>query len=162
MNKIALVTDGQFAKDDSGIDSFIESGISRPIHLVNLSTGLKTFVITKRLIENGSIEENGVLILDEPEIHLHPKWQLIFAEVLVLLQKEFNLNILLNTHSPYFLSAIEVFSKKHDVQDKCKYYLSDVDTTGVIIKDVTDCTELIYEKLADPLQLLENMRYGDD
>ena len=163
MDKITKVADGKFVKDDSGADSFIENGINKPIHLVNLSTGLKTFVIIKRLIENGSIKENGVLILDEPEIHLHPKWQLILAEVLVLLQKEFNLNILLNTHSPYFLSAIEVFSEKHAVLDKCKYYLSDADDageSGVIITDVSGRTELIYKKLADPLQLLEDIRYG--
>ena len=109
------------------------------------------------------IKESCVLIHDEPEIHLHPKWQLIFAEVLVLLQKEFNLNILLNTHSPYFLSAIEVFSEKHAVLDKCKYYLSDADDageSGIIITDVSGRTELIYKKLADPLQLLEDIRYG--
>ena len=159
LGKISSVVDGKFIKDDSGVDSFTEKGIKQPVHLSNLSTGLKTFVIIKRLIENGSIQENGVLILDEPEIHLHPKWQLIFAEVLVLLQKEFNLNILLNTHSPYFLSAIEVFSAIHETTEKCKYYLSDLDESGVIIKDVTDQTALIYSKLAEPLQSLENLRY---
>ena len=82
---------------------------------MNLSTGLKSFVIIKRLLENGNIDENGTIILDEPEIHLHPEWQLKFAEIIVLMQKEFNTNILLNTHSPYFLNAIEVYSRKYDL-----------------------------------------------
>ena len=57
--------------------------------------------------------DDYIIIIDEPEIHLHPEWQLIFAELIVLIQKEFGMHILLNTHSPYFLNAIQVFSKKY-------------------------------------------------
>ena len=74
---------------------------------------------------NSYIKTRGVIILDEPEIHLHPEWQLLFAELIVLLHKEFGLHILLNTHSPYFLNAIEVYSAKYQVADKCKYYLTE-------------------------------------
>lgn len=88
----------------------------------NLSTGLKTFVILKMLLTSGVIERNGTIILDEPEIHLHPEWQLLFAELIVLIQKEFGVHVLLNTHSPYFLNAIEVYTVKYGVDDKCKYY----------------------------------------
>lgn len=128
----------------------------------NISTGLKTFVILKTLLVNGFIEYNGTIILDEPEIHLHPQWQLIFAEIIVLLQKEFNMHILLNTHSPYFLEAIEVYSEKYGIADKCKYYLAENQNETSIISDVTGNTEKIYQKLAKPLQILENERYSDD
>ena len=74
----------------------------KPLALSNISTGLKTFLILKTLLLNGSIDEGGTIILDEPEIHLHPQWQLLFAELIVLMQKEFGVHILLNTHSPYF------------------------------------------------------------
>ena len=127
----------------------------------NLSTGIKSFIILKTLLRNGSINDNGVVILDEPEIHLHPEWQLKFAEVIVLIQKEFGVNILLNTHSPYFLNAIEVYVKKYGIEKKCKFYLTDDNEGRTNIKDVTDQTELIYEKLARPLQDLENLEYSD-
>ena len=95
------------------------------------------------------------MILDEPEIHLHPEWQLLFAELIILLQKEFDLKVLLNTHSPYFLRAIEVFSVKYGCREKCKYYLaSNIEETSVI-KDVTERTEEIYSLLAKPFQILE-------
>lgn len=131
-----------------------------PIDVRNLSTGLKSFVILKTLILNGWIENNGMIILDEPETHLHPQWQLVFAELIVLLQKKWNLHILINTHSPYFLNAIQVFSAKHSIADKCNYYLSENNGNVSDVSDVTDNVELIYRKLSRPLQTLENERYG--
>lgn len=132
------------------------------INAKNLSTGLKTFAIIKMLLQNGTLEENGTIILDEPEIHLHPEWQLKFAELIVLLQKEFGMHILLTTHSPYFLNAIEVFSERHKIDDKCKYYVAENEGNSSIIKDVTGNTREIYRKLARPIQDLENIRYSSD
>ena len=130
-------------------------------NMKNISTGLKTFVILKTLLLNNSLEENGTIVLDEPEIHLHPEWQLLFAELIVLLQKEFNMHILLNTHSPYFLRAIQVYSAKYEIADRCKYYLSENVDERAILKDVTTSIDEIYVKLAKPLESLENGRYCD-
>ena len=127
-----------------------------------MSAGLKSFTILKRLVENGNLEENGTIILDEPEIHLHPEWQLKFAELIVLLQKEFSMHILLTTHSPYFVSAIEVFSEKYKIDDKCKYYVAENEGNSSIIKDITGNTNIIFKKMARPFQDLENIRYTYD
>ena len=132
------------------------------LNLKNLSAGLKSFAILKRLVENGNLEEKGIIILDEPEIHLHPEWQLKFAELIVLLQKEFGIHILLTTHSPYFVSAIEVFSEKYKINDKCKYYVAENEGNSSIIKDITGNTNIIFKKMARPFQDLENIRYTYD
>ena len=132
------------------------------INAKNLSTGLKTFAIIKMLLQNGTLEENGTIILDEPEIHLHPEWQLKFAELIVLLQKEFSMHILLTTHSPYFVSAIEVFSEKYKIDDKCKYYVAENKGNIGVIKDITGNTNIIFKKMARPFQDLENIRYTYD
>lgn len=136
-------------------------GVQEEMHIRNLSTGLKTFAILKNLIQNGALEKNGTLILDEPEIHLHPEWQLIFAEIIVLLHKELGLHILLATHSPYFLRAIQVFTKKYEVVDKCKYYLAENIEDLSIIKDTTSEIETIFQKLASPFQKLEDIAYEE-
>lgn len=128
----------------------------------NISTGMKTFMILKTLLLNGTISDKGTIILDEPEIHLHPEWQLLFAEIIVLLQKEFGLHVLLTTHSPYFLNAIEVYSEKYGVKENCEYYLAENIEEYAEIKNVTKNLEPIYSKLARPMQILEVERYQED
>ena len=76
-----------------------------------------------------------------------------------MLQIEFDLHILLTTHSPYFLNAIEVFSVRYHIANKCNYYLTQADYQGVKFIDVSRDIDKIYAKLAKPLQELENMRY---
>lgn len=161
LNIIQNVCDGSLVSDETNTFVYKTDRLNGSLDMVNLSTGMKNFIILQRLLQNGNIDENGIIILDEPEIHLHPEWQLRFAEIIVLLQKEFNMNILLNTHSPYFLNAIEVYSEKHKVDNKCKYYLVKENNAMAEVLDVTNKTEKIYEKLAKPLQELESLEYGN-
>ena len=158
--KLNSILSGEILENKNS--KFVYRKNGEDIDLKNLSTGLKTFAIIKMLLQNGTLEENGTIILDEPEIHLHPEWQLKFAELIVLLQKEFGMHILLTTHSPYFLNAIEVFSERHKIDDKCKYYVAENEGNSSIIKDVTGNTREIYRKLARPIQDLENIRYSSD
>lgn len=139
-----------------------QKGSDKAIALSNLSSGLKIFIALKELLLNGTIQYNGTIILDEPEIHLHPEWQLLFAEIIVLLQKEFNMHIIMTTHSPYFLRAIQVYSAKYGIADGCRYYLSESRDKAVHFVDVSGKVDKIYQTLAQPLQELENERYQND
>ncbi len=133
--------------------------LSDPIKLSNLSTGLKSFVIIKMLLEKGILKEKDVLILDEPEIHLHPEWQIIYAEIIVLLQKLFDLSIVVTTHSLNFLEAIEFFSEKHSINQKSRYYLAKSDGEMSIFEDVTNDTSKIYSQMIQASILLDNLKY---
>ena len=160
--KISSVCSGEIVRSNQKEYSYKSADSDKLLDVRNLSTGLKTFVILKTLLLNGGIEYNGVVILDEPEIHLHPEWQLLFAELIVLLHKEFDVHILLNTHSPYFLRAIQVYSAKYEMADKCRYYLSENSGNQAAITDVSDDIERIYARLSKPLQDLEDERWRDD
>lgn len=156
--KISSVCSGDIITDKQSEIWYRRKGSDKALNVKNLSTGLKTFAILKTLLKKGIIVQNSAIILDEPEIHLHPEWQLIFAELIALLQKDFGVHVLLNTHSPYFLNAIETYTVKYGIDDKCKYYLASSKDDIASIEDVTNNIEAIYSTLARPLQHLENER----
>ena len=154
--KINGVCDGYIEQHESQSWFYRKKNENKRLNVKNLSTGLKTFVILKTLLRKGIIISHGTILLDEPEIHLHPEWQLLFAEIIVLLQKEFQMHILLSTHSPYFLRAIEVYSKKYNIHNNCHFYLAEFQSKELKINEVTNRVEVIYKKLFEPFQTLED------
>ena len=153
--KLNKIVDGKFLKKDFGV-YFYRNKSGKEINIKNLSTGFKVFSIIKLLIQNNQLRENGTIILDEPEIHLHPEWQLKFAELIVLLQREFGMHILLTTHSPYFLKAIQVYTKKYEIENKCRYYMSENIGKSSILADKTNKLQDIFYKLTIPFENLMN------
>ena len=152
------VTEGQIS-EQSGQWELNSYQFKEPVYFENLSAGLKSFVLLKLLLEKGILKEKDVLILDEPEIHLHPEWQLAYAELIVLLEKKFDLSIVVTTHSRDFLEAIELYSKKYDLFSKCRFYLADLDQGLAVFKDVTASLDKIYRQLVTPSMLLDKIRY---
>lgn len=136
-----------------------DEDFQEPIAFNNLSTGLKSFVLIKMLLEKGIIRNKDVIILDEPEIHLHPEWQVAYGELIVLIQKHFDLTIVVATHSPYFVDALNLFSTKYETDMRVNYYLSSMKNNGVEMELVTDDIEKIYKKMASPIQVLDTLRY---
>jgi predicted ATPase len=160
LRNIHSVANGEFKEDKERL-MFMENGFKKPIPLSSVSAGIKTFLIIRRLLELGEIKERDVLILDEPEIHLHPEWQLQFAKLLILLQKEFNLTILLTTHSPYFLNALEIYGEKLGIKENMNFYLAENNEDSSSIREVTGSLDIVYKQLAKPFQKLEDVAYED-
>lgn len=132
-----------------------ENGKEELINIKNVASGLKNLLVVAKLVKNGSLKSGDILIIDEPETNQHPKWQVAFAELLVLLNKELNIKILINSHSPYFIRAIECKMAKYETLDKAKFYLMEHgEDNGYVAKDVTSSTENIYKELYQPLEEL--------
>ena len=158
IEKIKEVSKSELRATSSEITAVLPE-MSEPLNLKNVSAGLKTFLLIKTLVDRSILEDDGTLILDEPEIHIHPEWQLKFAEIIVLLQKEYNMHILLTTHSPYFMEAIEVFSLKHNVSHRCNYYLaSSIENSRTKFDKVNDRLEDVYALMAKPFDDLEKIK----
>ncbi|WP_096736578.1 AAA family ATPase [Brachyspira sp. G79] len=155
------ITIGEIIKNN-GVYYLKEDNID--IVFENLSAGLKSFIIIKMLLSNTSLKENDILILDEPEIHLHPKWQLIYAELIVLLNKYLNLIVIITSHSPYFVDAINRYAKLHEINNNTNFYLSELekDNKNTIISNVNENIDLIYKKMYEPIEILNNMKYDED
>jgi predicted ATP-dependent endonuclease of OLD family len=131
----------------------------------NLAMGSKMFLIIKTLMEGGHCGSKTLLVLDEPESHLHPEWQNIFAETIVLLVKYLKTKVVITTHSPNFLLAIDVFSKKHKMREVTHFYKSTLMSKGknVRLEIVDDNINEIYAKMTRPFVKLEAMvNYASD
>ena len=109
---------------------------------------------------HGAIQDQDVLILDEPEIHLHPNWQIKYAELVVLLQKAFNLTVLLTTHSPDFAQAIRLYSQKHGLSGELNAYISKEQEDGTVTMDLVpqDDWDKLFDNFANSFDTLMALR----
>lgn len=123
-------------------------------------SGIKQIGIIQLLLLNGKLEKDGYLIIDEPEVNLHPDWQYKFAEILVLLAKDLNITIYLNSHSPFFIEAIDAFAEFYDMQNDVNYYLSEFNGAGKYDFNKIESDELykIYDNLGDAYDLIDQLR----
>ena len=128
----------------------------------NTASGIKQMGIIQRLLSNRTLSENSFLIIDEPEVSLHPEWQIKFAEILVLLANELNCTLYLNTHSPFMAEAIEVYSKYYRVYDETAFYLTEkveneekYDYTLMDDEDIID----VYNNLGYSYNTLNDLRF---
>jgi len=131
-----------YTKDDGSI-----------IKSFNIATGIKSFGLIQLLISSGSINQHTILVIDEPEVHLHPKWEIEYAKIIVLLSK-LGIPIVISSHSPYFLQAITRYIKEFQTEKLTKVYfgekIENKNTTS--FKDVTDDLEPIFKALSKPMQ----------
>lgn len=160
MDRLNQVCSGDIVQTEGRYFQYQSDELKKPIPVKDISTGMKSFLILKELLLNGQLEENGIVVLDEPEVHLHPSWQIAFAGIIVELQKAFHLNFLITTHSVEFLTAIEYYSKKSEIEARCHYYYLDTNReTGMSVSvETSDHLDRIYKNLSTPyLDLLEKM-----
>ena len=69
--------------------------------------GLGVFQLLPTLALCYYVPEGSILILEQPEAHLHPKAQADLTDVLIDVVKNRNIQIILETHSEYLLSRLQ-------------------------------------------------------
>jgi len=95
------------------------------INIKEAATGIKSFAYILRLLENGWLNSRTLLIIDEPEAHLHPQWVVEFAKVLVLLQKELGVKVLVASHNPDMVAAIHDIAQYYKLSDRTNFYIAE-------------------------------------
>jgi ABC-type multidrug transport system ATPase subunit len=95
--------------------------------------------------------------MDEPEVHLHPEWQVKLAEIIVMLAKELNITSYINSHSPQFIEAIQTYSLYYKIIDSVKFYMTkECENKSFDIVPVdTDDTEKIFGHLNSAFTILD-------
>jgi len=153
---ISEIINGEFTKDDLG--NFFFQRDNEKISLLNTATGIKYFGLFQVLSQNNYLNDKTMLILDEPEVHLHPKWQLKMAELIIQLVKN-GVKVLVNSHSPYIIDALKYYSDESKINSN--FYLAEKNKdNNSFISEVTMDISPIFEKLTEPLRELRKMKLG--
>lgn len=133
----------------SGLDKIYVHINGKKININQLSDGQKIFLgivadLTYRLIVLNPNLENplngqGIVLIDEIEAHIHPKWQ---QRILINLTKTFpNIQFIVTTHSPQVLSTVYKRQIRQLVEsDKDSYYVKEPEfqTRGVTSSDILE------------------------
>lgn len=103
----------------------------RPQHV---GTGVS--YILEQLIISLLSKEGDIIIVENPELHLHPKAQNELAEFYFWLSKH-NRQIIIETHSDHFFNAVRVTKSQNPTDDSKKvyfFYQEDGNTTSINIE----------------------------
>ena len=72
---------------------------------------------------------------------------------------ENGVKVLVTSHSPYLIEAINKYSKNSNIEQDVKFYLSELKNNGkALIVDKTNDKDEIFDKLSKPF---ERLIFGD-
>ena len=151
---------GGYFKFDNESLKFVFNQNNQNYNILNIASGYKQIGIVQLLLSNKQLSKNTILFIDEPEINLHPSMQIRFAELLVKISKELGVIMYINSHSPYFIESIEVFSTKYKFKDEVNFYLTEkmendkFNFKPISFKNIYE----FYNNLSDPYDELDEIR----
>lgn len=128
INKSKVIINGNI--ENSG-DSFIYKRGDKNYDIVNASSGIKSIGLLQYLVTNKALKQGSVLFWEEPEVHLHPSWQLKMVELFLELQKN-GVRIIFSTHSPYMADYLNALVKKRKLEDKVSFNLLTEEKDGIV------------------------------
>lgn len=87
--------------------------------------GIKSLAALQLLDTLGLLDSTSLLIIDEPEVHLHPQWIVDCARALVNLVKTRRVRVLVTSHSPYLIQALHHFAGRELEKEHVCFYLAE-------------------------------------
>ena len=124
LDKISKVIDGSIIQENDEFYVLKNNGQKIPFSLE--AEGLRKLGLLWKLIRNGLLVENCVLIWDEPEANLNPELFPLVTEILLELQQN-GIQIFIATHSYNFAKYLEIRrTSKEQVQFHNLYHADEI------------------------------------
>ena len=154
VNEMQRIIDGAVIYDKHERDFVFRRG-TESVSIKNTASGIKVFGLLQILVANDFASNNTMLIFDEPENHLHPKWQLKLAQALLMLVEK-GVYVLVSSHSPYMIEALKRGVDRAGLKNHACFYLAEE-------KSITNKDRLseIFEVLAEPFEVFRQMDAED-
>ena len=105
LKELSDVINGKVVQEDDTF--YIVKNDGRKIDFSLEAEGMRKLGLLWKLIRNGLLEKNSVLLWDEPEANLNPELYPLVANILLALQKN-GVQIFLATHSYNFAKYLEI------------------------------------------------------
>jgi len=137
--------------ENSG-DSFIFKTADTNFSITNTSSGIKSIGLLQYLVTNKALKKGSTLYWEEPEVHLHPTWQLKMVDLFVELMNA-GVKVVFSTHSPFMADYLNAKATKENFKEKISFnLLSEEDSTvsNTILDD--NSWHLLQSELLDPLE----------
>ena len=158
----------EISKDENSMPIFTDSS-GKKFGINELSSGEKQLFLRTLAIK--MLEpENSIIMIDEPELSLHPKWQQKIIDVYKKIGK--NNQIILATHSPHILGSVEkeniillIKNRDGNIETRLGKELGNSYGQAVerILEDImgleTDRNPSVYELLNQVKEMVKNDNY---
>ena len=119
------------------------NGMENNIQDVGFGTSLQLPILAQTILGRNSMRSGiaNTLLIDQPEVHLHPKLQARFIDV--LLQNAGNQNIVIETHSEHIVRMLQLIVKenRHGIkpEDVCiQYFRRNSDGHSVTLHEIDE------------------------
>jgi predicted ATPase len=89
-------------------------------NIINASSGIKSIGLLQYLVASKSLKKSDILFWEEPEVHLHPSWQLKMVDLFIELMNA-GVKIVFSTHSPYMADYLNAKAIKEDFKNKVSF-----------------------------------------
>ncbi|MBD5299608.1 MAG: ATP-binding protein [Bacteroides sp.] len=167
VTEISFILGGEVMLKDEGVGHkelrYVRRADGLNIPIDEVATGMKSFAYLLRLLQNGYIDSETLLIIDEPEAHLHPQWIVRFAKVLVLIRKMLGAKVMVASHDPDMVAAIQAMAEAEGLSDVTNFYQA-YRKSGELQYDYVDCgndTSRIFECFNIAFETIDTYRASD-
>lgn len=134
--------------EKDGRELTIQQASSGEKEIINFLLGVFAFDI-----------HGGLIIADEPDLHLHPKWQNLLLEMLIELGIETRNQVIIATHSPAFITPTTIRGLRKISKDESgaskAYALTEGDSEARLYLVTSHKNERIF--FADSVALVEGI-----
>jgi predicted ATP-dependent endonuclease of OLD family len=148
--KSKIIIDGDI---ESSGDSFIfNRKDDKNYDILNASSGIKSIGLLQYLVTNKALKKGSVLFWEEPEVHLHPSWQLKMVDLFVELMNA-GVKIVFSTHSPYMADYLNAISKRNSYRERISFNVLD-EKDGVVTNHILDDDnwDILQKELMDTFE----------
>lgn len=102
-----------------------------------LDVGIGTSQLLPLIIESVNSKDESIIIIEEPETHIHPKAQAKLSDLFVACANDDNKKFIIETHSIFLVTQLQILvASKAIAAEDVKVYFFDQDREGTKIKEM--------------------------